>query len=95
MLPTRTYFPTAREREMVRLTSDAIEGLHKAIKAAPDVDTVEEEQPHSLKATLMPHQRRALAWLLWRERQLPPGGILGEFGFLEIWSLFLEVKKNG
>ncbi|XP_037776310.1 transcription termination factor 2-like [Penaeus monodon] len=69
---------SAREREMVRLTSDAIEGLHKAIKAAPDVDTVEEEQPHSLKATLMPHQRRALAWLLWRERQLPPGGILAD-----------------
>lgn len=76
---------------MVRLTSDAIEDLHKAMKSAPDVDTVEEEQPRSLKATLMPHQLRALAWLLWRERQLPPGGILGELGFLEICSLFLRV----
>ncbi|ROT68362.1 Transcription termination factor 2 [Penaeus vannamei] len=69
---------SAREREMVRLTSDAIEDLHKAMKSAPDVDTVEEEQPRSLKATLMPHQLRALAWLLWRERQLPPGGILAD-----------------
>lgn len=29
------------------------------------------------KVELLPHQRRALAWLLWRETQKPCGGILG------------------
>lgn len=30
------------------------------------------------KVTLLPHQRKALAWLLWRETQKPCGGILGK-----------------
>lgn len=30
------------------------------------------------QVTLLPHQRRALAWLLWRETQNPCGGILGK-----------------
>lgn len=30
------------------------------------------------QVTLLPHQRRALAWLLWRETQKPCGGILGK-----------------
>nr|XP_045623024.1 transcription termination factor 2-like isoform X1 [Procambarus clarkii] len=69
---------SAREREMVRVTSDAIEGLHSAIKSAPDVEVVEEEDPEGLKVPLLVHQRRALAWLLWRERLVPPGGILAD-----------------
>lgn len=32
------------------------------------------------QVTLLPHQRRALAWLLWRETQKPCGGILGKWG---------------
>ncbi|XP_042206381.1 transcription termination factor 2-like isoform X2 [Homarus americanus] len=69
---------SAREREMVRITGDAIEGLHNALKSAPDVEEVEEQQPEGLKVPLLVHQSRALAWLLWRERQLPPGGILAD-----------------
>ena len=34
--------------------------------------------PRELKTSLMPHQRRALAWALWRETQTPSGGILGK-----------------
>lgn len=63
---------------MVRITGEAIEDLHSALKSAPDVETIEEEQPEGLKVTLMVHQLRGLAWLLWRESQLPPGGILGK-----------------
>jgi len=38
----------------------------------------EVDNPKELKTSLMPHQRRALAWALWRETQTPCGGILGE-----------------
>ena len=43
---------------------------------APDSEV---EDPESLRTTLMPHQRRALAWALWRETQVPSGGILGKY----------------
>ncbi|KAK4329435.1 hypothetical protein Pmani_000193 [Petrolisthes manimaculis] len=37
-----------------------------------------EEDPEGLKVQLMDHQRQASTWLLWRETQLPPGGILAD-----------------
>lgn len=67
-----------RHREMVRVTGDAVEGLHSALQSAPDVEQTMEQQPANLKVTLMDHQRRALSWLLWRETEVPPGGILGK-----------------
>lgn len=36
------------------------------------------EQPRSVKVPLMKHQRHALAWMNWRERQKPRGGILAD-----------------
>lgn len=78
LLTLLTLCFSARHREMVRVTGDAVESLHDAVLSAPDVDTVEETQPIALKVTLMDHQRRGLAWLCWRETQLPPGGILGK-----------------
>ena len=40
----------------------------------------EEEGPMGLKSSisLFPHQMQGLAWLLWRETQDPPGGILAD-----------------
>ena len=40
----------------------------------------EEEAPKGLrsKVELFPHQKQALSWLLWRETQDPPGGILAD-----------------
>ncbi|XP_050731244.1 transcription termination factor 2-like [Eriocheir sinensis] len=69
---------TVRHREMVRVTGDAVEGLHGALQSAPDVERTMEQQPANLKVTLMDHQRRALCWLLWRETAVPPGGILAD-----------------
>lgn len=36
------------------------------------------DQPQLINGNLMPHQRHALAWMIWRENQYPKGGILGD-----------------
>ncbi|KAK7079763.1 transcription termination factor, RNA polymerase II [Halocaridina rubra] len=69
---------SSREREMLRMTGEAVENLHQVISNAPDTDVDEEEDPEGLCVPLMPHQRRSLAWLLYRESQLPRGGILAD-----------------
>ena len=43
-------------------------------------DTTLADDPYGLRVDLMTHQKRALAWLEWRETQTPSGGILGERG---------------
>ena len=60
-----------------------------------------EEGPEELTVTLMTHQKRALAWLRWREEQIPCGGILGMYQHLTfdlcidnrvgktVWEMFL------
>ncbi|XP_062906793.1 transcription termination factor 2 isoform X1 [Mobula hypostoma] len=60
-----------------KMTSDAIEQLHKSLETCPDVSD-EAEDPQYLKVPLLVHQKQALAWLLWREKQKPPGGILAD-----------------
>ncbi len=49
----------------------------RSLKDCPVHDEMMED-PEGLKVNLMPHQSRALAWMAWREKQLPPGGILGQ-----------------
>uniref|UniRef100_A0A3P9JC95 Transcription termination factor 2 n=1 Tax=Oryzias latipes TaxID=8090 RepID=A0A3P9JC95_ORYLA len=58
-------------------TCEAIDHLHKSLESCPDPET-EVTDPKGIKVPLMPHQRRALAWLLWRETQKPCGGILAD-----------------
>ncbi|KAK9297412.1 hypothetical protein QLX08_008850 [Tetragonisca angustula] len=64
------------EKELT-LTADRLHDLHGSLVARP---TEEEraEDPQGLKVKLMPHQQHALAWLIWREQQKPPGGILAD-----------------
>ena len=59
------------------LTADRLQDLHGSLVARP---TEEErvEDPQGLKVKLMPHQQHALAWLMWREQQRPPGGVLAD-----------------
>nr|XP_033469176.1 transcription termination factor 2 [Epinephelus lanceolatus] len=58
-------------------TCEAIDHLHKSLESCPDAEA-EAPDPKGIKVTLLAHQRRALAWLLWREAQNPCGGILAD-----------------
>ncbi|XP_049341002.1 transcription termination factor 2 [Astyanax mexicanus] len=58
-------------------TTEAIDHLHNSLESCPSPDA-EAEDPKGIKVQLLPHQRRALAWLLWRETQNPCGGILAD-----------------
>ncbi|NWX35270.1 TTF2 factor, partial [Notiomystis cincta] len=56
---------------------EAINHLHKSLESCPTEETAAED-PSALKVPLLPHQKQALAWLLWRESQRPCGGILAD-----------------
>ncbi|XP_038158587.1 transcription termination factor 2 isoform X1 [Cyprinodon tularosa] len=58
-------------------TCEAIDHLHKSLESCPDAEQ-EASDPRGIKVSLLAHQRRALAWLLWRETQNPCGGILAD-----------------
>ena len=53
--------------------------IKKSNESRPN-EVDEETDPRNLKTgiQLFPHQRQALAWLLWRENQHPGGGILAD-----------------
>ncbi|KAI7790438.1 putative transcription termination factor 2, partial [Triplophysa rosa] len=78
-------------------TTEAIDHLHNSLESCPSEDT-EAQDPKGIKVELMPHQRRALAWLLWRETQKPRGGILADdMGLgktLTMIALILSQKKK-
>lgn len=59
------------------LTMDRLKDLHGSLASCPGEEDTEED-PRHLKVELMPHQKRALAWLLWRELQKPSGGLLAD-----------------
>lgn len=59
------------------LTMELLADLHNSLKSCPDENTFAED-PKGLKVELMPHQKRALAWLIFRESQRPKGGILAD-----------------
>ncbi|XP_062389747.1 transcription termination factor 2 isoform X2 [Sardina pilchardus] len=78
-------------------TTETIDHLHKSLETCPGPDT-EVKDPKGIKVQLLPHQRRALAWLLWREDQKPCGGILADdMGLgktLTMIALILAQKKS-
>ncbi|KAM8748420.1 transcription termination factor 2 [Acanthopagrus schlegelii] len=78
-------------------TCEAIDHLHKSLESCPHPEA-EAPDPKGIKVTLLAHQRRALAWLLWREAQNPCGGILADdMGLgktLTMIALILAKKKK-
>lgn len=66
-----------RLRQVGSVTKEAIERLHKQLETCPK-PSEELEDPDGILVPLMTHQRQALMWLVWRERQSPSGGILAD-----------------
>ncbi|NWV80606.1 TTF2 factor, partial [Dasyornis broadbenti] len=66
-----------RIRAVHHATFEAINHLHRSLESCPTEETAAED-PSGLKVPLLQHQKQALAWLLWRERQRPCGGILAD-----------------
>ncbi|XP_012264662.2 transcription termination factor 2 isoform X2 [Athalia rosae] len=59
------------------LTIKRLEDLHGSLNSCPSEDDFAED-PKGLKVSLMPHQKHALLWLRFREKQKPHGGILAD-----------------
>ncbi|XP_047371763.1 transcription termination factor 2 isoform X2 [Sciurus carolinensis] len=79
-----------------KITSEAIDELHRSLESRPG-ETVVAEDPPGLKVPLLLHQKQALAWLLWRESQKPQGGILDDMGLgktLTMIALILTQKNQ-
>ncbi|MBZ3878251.1 Transcription termination factor 2 [Sciurus carolinensis] len=71
-----------------KITSEAIDELHRSLESRPG-ETVVAEDPPGLKVPLLLHQKQALAWLLWRESQKPQGGILDSSDFTSHGTLIV------
>lgn len=59
------------------LTVENLKIIQTSLNTCPPAD-VFAEQPKSIKIELMKHQKHALAWMMWREKQKPRGGFLGD-----------------
>ena len=64
------------EREQA-LTVERLNHLQQSLNRCPEEDD-RAEDPRGLRTKLMAHQKHALAWMLWREKETPPGGLLAD-----------------
>ncbi|XP_045533032.1 transcription termination factor 2 isoform X2 [Pieris brassicae] len=75
----RMFGKQAMSTHMAERTSilESLRDLYESLASCPSEDK-HAPQPRLVATKLMPHQLHALAWLLWREKQRPCGGILAD-----------------
>lgn len=80
------------------LTLERLKDLHSSLEGRPTEDILV-ATPKGIQVELMPHQMHGLAWMLWREKQKPRGGILaddmGLGKFFAVLYFFFADKKLG
>ncbi len=70
---TRSFYDDGEHQSISNLFKE-IKRSEKSMPTTKDFA----DQPRLINGKLMPHQRQALAWMIWRENQFPKGGILGD-----------------
>ena len=72
---------TGNAHNRTSVSSDTVCMVYKlyycsSLENCPTKNTLADD-PEGLTVTLMTHQKRGLAWMVWRETQTPAAGILG------------------
>lgn len=75
------------------LTLERLKDLHSSLEGRPTEDILV-PTPKGIQVELMPHQMHGLAWMLWREKQKPRGGILADDMGLGKFFFFLLFKPH-
>lgn len=70
------------------VTLDRLQQLHGALLTCPKEEDTEKD-PKGLKVTLMPHQNRALAWLMFRY-----SFFISIYGIIKLFFFFFSEKKK-